>query len=231
MINKNIIEQITQKIDKDEEISPCLFLWKNWDILNSNVESFAQEIAKKYEIPLSYIYTLKDDWEKIKIADIKRFLEFSVSRPPYKVQIFIIENISRLTLQSANSCLKFFEEPWKQNLIFLTNNSESGVLDTILSRTRNIDMGWASFSKKDEFYFSLIKSYTQSKSTEIFSYFFRNKLEKSDYIKFLENLILYAKENLCFIDLLTDIEEDINAIQQNNVSAKYIVDKYLLIIK
>jgi len=92
-------------------------------------------------------------------------------------------------------------------------------------------MWWSSFSKKDDFYFSLIRSYTQDNSTEIFSYFFRNKLEKEDYIKFLENLILYAKENLCFIGLLTDIDEDINAIQQNNVSAKYVVDKYLLLIK
>lgn len=231
MISKDFIDSITKQINKDEEISPCLFLWKNWEILHSNVENLTQEIAKIYQIPLSYIYILKDDGEKIKIADIKRFLEFSLSKAPYKVQFFIIENISRLTLQAANSCLKLFEEPWKQNVIFLTNSSESGVLDTILSRVKKIDMWWIAVSNKDDFYFSLIHNYLQNNNTEIFSYFFRNKLEKADCIKFLENLILYSKENFCFIDILTDIDEDINAIHQNNVSPKYIVDKYLLTIK
>ena len=92
-------------------------------------------------------------------------------------------------------------------------------------------MWWSALSKKDNFYFSLIHNYLLNNNTEIFSYFFKNKLEKEDYIKFLENLILYSKDNFCFIDLLTEIDEDISAIQQNNVSAKYIVDKYLLLMK
>jgi hypothetical protein len=65
-------------------------------------------------------------------------------------------------------------------------------------------------------------------NSEILSYFFRNKIEKEDYIKFLENLILYSKENLVFIDYLAEIDDDINAIKQNNVNAKYVVDKWLL---
>jgi len=36
--------------------------------------------------------------------------------------------------------LKFFEEPDVTNIIFLTNTSESGILDTILSRVQTIDL-------------------------------------------------------------------------------------------
>jgi hypothetical protein len=60
------------------------------------------------------------------------------------------------------------------------------------------------------------------------SYFFRNKIEKDDYINFLENLIIYGKENLVLIDFLSEIDDDINAIKQNNVNVKYVIDKWLL---
>ncbi|MBT3728717.1 hypothetical protein HOF65_02010 [bacterium] len=74
----------------------------------------------------------------------------------------------------------------------------------------------------------MINSYICDKNPEILSYYFRNKLEKQDYLNFLENLILYSKENLAFIDYLSEIDEDINAIKQNNVNAKYVIDKWLL---
>ncbi|MDF1682503.1 MAG: hypothetical protein P1U46_01805 [Patescibacteria group bacterium] len=42
---------------------------------------------------------------------MKSFVEFKDSKPPYRFQIFLIENISRLTETSSNSLLKLFEEP------------------------------------------------------------------------------------------------------------------------
>jgi hypothetical protein len=74
----------------------------------------------------------------------------------------------------------------------------------------------------------MIKNYIEKKDTEILSYFFRNKLEKEEYINLLENIIIYAKENLILINYLEEINEDINSIKQNNVNGKYIVDKWLL---
>jgi hypothetical protein len=44
-----------------------------------------------------------------------------------------------MTLQASNSLLKFFEEPGKQNIIFLSAKSESGILDTILSRVQTVN--------------------------------------------------------------------------------------------
>ncbi|MDD2871556.1 MAG: hypothetical protein PHS49_06205, partial [Candidatus Gracilibacteria bacterium] len=112
--------------------------------------------------------------------------------------------------------------------IFLTNASESGILDTILSRVQTINLGGKEIIKKDNFIYNMIEKYIGEKNPEIISYYFRNKLEKQDYISFLENLIIYSKENLVLINNLNEIDEDINAIKQNNVNAKYIVDKWLL---
>ncbi len=228
MINKNITENIIAQINKGNKKSPFLFLGKNSEILNSEIRNLWLDLLKKYEIPSSYLYVFEDNWEKIKIWDMRTFTEFSNSKPPYKFQIFFIENISRFTIWAANSLLKFFEEPDETNVIFLTNPSESWILDTILSRVQTISVWWSSTVEKDNFIFSMLESYIKEKNTEILSYYFRNKLEKEEYINFLENLIIYAKENLVFIDFLSEIDEDINAIKQNNVNAKYVVDKWLL---
>lgn len=228
MINNEIIKNIQSQIDKGERKSPFLFLGKNLDILHADIQQLAWELLQYYGIPSSYLYTLWDSWEKIKISEIKQFTEFSNSKPPYKFQIFFIENISRFTISAGNSLLKFFEEPDASNVIFLSNESESWILDTILSRVQTIQTGWNQKLRKDDFIYSMLDSYKKSQSQEILSYYFRNKLEKDDYIHFLESLIIYSKENWIYIDYLEEIDEDINLIKQNNVNAKYIVDKWLL---
>ena len=228
MINKNIIDKIIYQINKGDKKAPFLFLGKNPDLLNSDIKNLWLELLKHFEIPSTYLYNFEDNWEKIKIKDMKSFVEFSNSKPPYKFQIFLIENISRFTISAWNSLLKFFEEPDATNVIFLTNKSESWILDTILSRVQIFDLWWITKIKKNEFVYSMINNYITKKEPEILSYYFRNKLEKEEYISFLENLIIYSKNNLVFINYLTQIDEDINSIKQNNVNAKYIVDKWLL---
>jgi len=228
MINKNIIDKIIYQINKGDKKAPFLFLGKNPDLLNSDIKNLWLELLKHFEIPSTYLYNFEDNWEKIKIKDMKSFVEFSNSKPPYKFQIFLIENISRFTISAWNSLLKFFEEPDATNVIFLTNKSESWILDTILSRVQIFDLWWITKIKKNEFVYSMINNYIRKKEPEILSYYFRNKLEKEEYISFLENLIIYSKNNLVFINYLTQIDEDINSIKQNNVNAKYIVDKWLL---
>jgi hypothetical protein len=74
----------------------------------------------------------------------------------------------------------------------------------------------------------MIKNYKNNNNTEIFSYYFRNKLEKEEYINLLENLILFSKKYLIFTEFLEEINDDINAIKQNNVNAKNIADKWLI---
>jgi uncharacterized protein with PhoU and TrkA domain len=107
----NILTKVNQKIESGEEISPFLFVGKNLEIINRKVEDLAKSLLKEYNIPNAYLYILRDGEENLKVKDVKDFVEFSNSKPPFRFQIFFIENISRLTLASANSLLKFFEEP------------------------------------------------------------------------------------------------------------------------
>lgn len=224
---QKILKKITQKIDKGEEISPFLFIDKNSEILNEKVKNLALEILKYYEIPKQFLYILENKNQNIKISEVKNFIENAGKKSGFKVQIFLFENIWNMTLQATNSLLKFFEEPWNQNIIFLTNQNENNILETILSRVQTINF----FSKNKEntniFFQDLIKNYL-SWQNELLSYFFKNKIEKEEYINFLENLIIFSKKNLVFIDFLDEILEDINAIKQNNVNAKFVVDKWIL---
>lgn len=229
MINFN--EFLSKKIDKGEEISPFLFIGKNLEILNKNIYDLWLDILKKYNINKINIFILKDNWEKIKIKEIKEFIEKSNTKSWDKFQIFFIENISRLTNQASNSLLKFFEEPWIWNIIFSTNIWENNILDTILSRVQIIDFWWQKTNKKNNFYQDIIKNFIEENWNELINYIFKSKLEKQDYIDFLENLIIYFKENLININLLEDINEDINLIKQNNLNAKYIADKWIIKIK
>ena len=222
------IERIIKQIEKGEELSPFLFMGQNPDLLNSKVEEMIFKIFIKFNIPKINLIKLEDNWENIKIQEIKEFVKKWELGSPYKFQIFFLENISRLTLQSSNSCLKFFEEPWVQNIIFLTNSWENWILDTILSRVQIINLWLNKNIEQSNFYFNILDNYLKKRDSEIFSYFFRNKLEKFEYIEFLKNLIIYSKKNFVFIDLIEEIDEDINLIEKNNVNAKSIVDKYLL---
>lgn len=228
---ENIFERIIQKIEKGEENSPFLFISKNTEILNEKIKNLAFQILEHYKIPKVFFYvfekTKDTKSEKIWINEMRFFLEKANLSASFKIQIFFIENIKNLTLQTSNSLLKILEEPGKQNLIFLSNNSENWVLETILSRVQVINLEWKEKNKKNDFYQDLIKNHLNWNS-DLINYFFKSKLEKSDYLNFLENLIIYAKNNLVFIEFLDEILEDINAIKQNFVTAKYVVDKWIL---
>jgi hypothetical protein len=107
MLN-NIKHKIVENINKGVENSPFLFMSWNLELLNQKIYNFALDILSEYKVPKVNIFTLKDDWESIKISQIKEFLQKLNSKSSYKIQIFIIENVSRLTLQAANSILKQF---------------------------------------------------------------------------------------------------------------------------
>lgn len=230
MLN-NIIEIIISQLNKKEEIAPFLFLWNNISKVNNEIEILCNDLCEKLDINKNYVFKLVDDDTKIKVRDIKDFLERIYITPPYKAQIFFIENIWRMTEESANSCLKIFEEPWVWNLIFLTNESESSILDTILSRCTIVNFDNKEDDIKNDFYYSMIDDYIRGINYSLASYIFKEKLEKEAYIKILKNLIIYFREKLIYLDFIEKINDDINWIQKNNLLPKYVLDKYLIKIK
>lgn len=229
-MKNNFIKKVIEKIKIGEANSPILFSAKNLELLNKEVENISYNLLKEFWVPNINLFVLKDNWEKIKIEEIKKFLELWNSTTSYAFQIFFIENISRMTLQASNSCLKFFEEPWNKNIIFLTNKGEAWVIDTILSRVQFVDLWWAFIEAKDDFFYSMIESYLNW-NKDLINYFFKNKLEKSEYLRFLQTLIVYIKQSLVFINFLDELEDDINSLANNNVNPRWLVDKWILKLK
>ena len=216
----NIWEKIWEKIRKKVEISTFLFVGNNLELLNSEIKKLANSLLQDFEIPKINFFILEDDGEKIKIEKIKDFFSFSRTKTSYKFQIFFIENITRMTNQASSSCLKLFEEPWIQNIIFLSSNSENLILETILSRVQIIHSSKNIVSKKNNFYYDLIKQ-----KKEFISYIFKNKLEKEEQVKILENILLYLINNSLLTHKLDELQNDLDMLKQNNVNTRWILDK------
>lgn len=225
----NLFDFVKEKIDNSKDFQPILFLWSNKSKVEIELNNLISKMFDFYSVDKNNIFKLEDNSESIKIETLRNFIAKSNIKSSFKFQIFLIENISRLTLQSWNASLKFLEEPWVWNIIFLTNNSESWVLDTILSRVLKINISWEVWEEKSEFYYSMIDNYFKENSKNIFYYFFDDKkFEKKDYIEFFKTFLFYIKKNLVMIDLLPEIEKNLNLIENWNPSLKYLVDRFLI---
>lgn len=228
-MNFDIIESCIQK---GREISPFLFLDSNLELLHGEMESYLKNILKTYNIDTQSLFHLRDIWESLKIEELKLFIAQWNIRPRFAFQIFFIENISRMTTQAANACLKFFEEPWEWNIIILTNASESWILETILSRVQTLKISQFSPWKREGttkiFYQDMITSHVSWSSDALVRYFFSGKYEKSEYVNCLYALIDYIQDSWDFAHLLDEIHEDIWGILKNNLQGKYVVDKYIM---
>jgi len=148
------------------------------------------------------LFYLPDDGQSLKISQVKDFFSKSFEKTRFAFQIFCIENADRMTREAANSCLKILEEPGFGNIIFLTNKSESGILDTILSRVQIVRLEYISQANFSQEYYDMIENYLKYQDMKLFSYFFTEKLERKEYGLFLQTLLYYAQKNALYWDFL-----------------------------
>ena len=227
---QTIKNQIVKHLDEKEEISPFLVVWLNTELLHEKLEIFIQSLFQEYSVDKNSIFKIQDAWWTIKIEEVKKLTSQANKKSGYLFQVFIIENISRLTLKAWNALLKFLEEPWNWNIIFLTNMWENNIIDTILSRVQVVQITQEKKRNIDEEYYSLIDYFAKWSPKPLTAYIFKQKLEKDDYIRFLETLLTYGNQNFVFLEFLNIIEDSINMILHNNVLPKYLVDKIILSI-
>ena len=227
----NKITSIQKLIEKGEQISPFLFLSNDTNAIHQETQEIISGLQTLYNFPTTSIFEI-DCWvETIKIQDIRKMLEKSHVKSSYNIQIFIIHNISQLTLWSSNGLLKFLEEPWIWNVIFLTNNSESGVLDTVLSRVQIIIIRSKIKTQYSEEVVNFLTEYIEKNDTEILGYYYNKKTQKEDGIIFLYSLIECISRTGKHVDLLNNIENSLNGLGSNNFVAKFIIDQYLIELK
>jgi len=74
----------------------------------------------------------------------------------------------------------------------------------------------------------MISNSRKKRSYELVRYFFGAKLEKQEYVLFLQTLLSYYLENTEMLNFLDELHEDIQGVMQNNLQARYIVDKWIL---
>jgi hypothetical protein len=231
-MSQNYFENVENILKKRGEISPFLFLSQNLEILHADIRAFILQLLSENNIDTQSLFHLEDLGEALKIGEVKVFLAQWNVRPRFAFQVFFIENISRMTLQAQNACLKFFEEPGEWNIVFLSSSSESGVLETILSRVSLIQ--FSSRGKHEaignSFYYSMIDSHVLKSSDELVRYFFSWKYERDEYVDFLTTIIYYIEKTGKFIHLLDELHEDIWWILKNNLQWRYIADKYIMLL-
>ncbi len=228
-MESNFKQNLIQKIKEWKEITPFLFLWDSKENIFIEVQDFARELCDIFWVDKNNIfYFANEEEEKIKIDKVKQFFTMAYQKSNFAFQVFIVQDIERMTRESANACLKLFEEPWVGNIIFLTSKSESGILDTILSRVSLVFLdSHISFLEKS-FYYDLIDTFVKEGDRELISLTYKTPFEKEEAILFLSDLLLYIKNNWIQFEQFEEIEEDIVGIRKNNLLAKYIVDKYII---
>jgi len=132
---------------------------------------------------------------------------FSKSSLYTKENIYIIKNCEKMNKESANTLLKFLEEPDGSVIGFFITNHIDNVLSTIQSRCQHIDVSfndniYESINlSKEEFdsYISLINNYlydieVNKKESILYNKKIFFELEKNEIIKIFQ-IILYIYQN------------------------------------
>lgn len=226
MINK---KQIANNINKGWNFQPLLFMWNNLELLSKEIDDLSTFLFNEYWVDKLNYHTLRDDGEVLKVEHIRNFIWKSFIKTSQKFQIFFIENISRCTTQSYNAMLKFLEEPCEWNIVFLSNKSESWVLETILSRVKKINILTWGISDKNDFFIDIIIWFLSWDDEWFYRYFFDDKkLEKDDYISFFNTFLYYINTYNTSYEYMPQIEKSLNNIIKNNALPKLEIDKLIL---
>lgn len=142
---------------------------------------------------------IETDLKEIKKEQILNLQEAFSVKPIYgKYMVYIIKNINQLNKSSANTLLKFLEEPNEDILaIFLTNNIYN-VIDTIVSRCQILSL----YNKNEKINTNILNKYYEKVDQEVIEsekarvIEFYNVLEENGTKIFLDNIYELSKEKI-----------------------------------
>lgn len=203
----NIVEIIKKYIKKDK-INHAYLLETNTEYRIDIAEEIIKKIFMDYnkdinDLKLNYdIQILKTTNQFIKKEEILELKEKYMTKSIYNSKrVYIIEEAEKLTSSSANTLLKFLEEPEEDIIAILITNNKNNVISTIVSRCQII----RAFTKKnnyklDEEYFNEILSFALSideKKEQTIAYInnfnLKDLTDRNNLIEFLNNLLyIYA---------------------------------------
>lgn len=130
--NHSICRQIDKNIFSD--VISVDTLWQkdymeNFDIIGKT-SNFDQSHRKRKNMRT----------DTISIDDIRAISERIYEKPQANYKICLIKNIHRMNMEAANAFLKLLEEPPERTIFILTANHEKLLPETVVSRTRVLQM-------------------------------------------------------------------------------------------
>lgn len=192
----------------------------------------ALEIIKQNNISKFDVDTLETE-KAVGIGDI-RLLQKRVFLKPLKSKqkAVILEAFQGMTIDSQNAFLKLLEEPPNNTIIIVLVNSLDFLLPTILSRCNIITLNKTERLEKEalEEYLKSLKAI--QKGGNALKLAQDNGKTKEEALKFLENLMLAAHENLendkTLIKLFKNMQKTYTIIKTTNVSPRFALENLFL---
>lgn len=152
----------------------------NYDKIES---ALIKALSEKYEIKDFYnnIDVRIFDSKEMQIADIKELIFEIGLKPFFNKKIIIFKNFEKIGEISQNAMLKSIEELSNDTIIIAICNDTIGILDTIKSRAYSIYLN----KEINNVYDYNLDTLSKQELLKMFE----NKLEKTDILDMLENLM------------------------------------------
>lgn len=198
----------------------------------------------------SFIW-IEPDGTQIKKVQIQSVLERFQTKPIFsKYNVYVINQCEKLNVSSANSLLKFLEEPEDNIIGFYITNNKMNVISTIRSRCQEYNI-YYDLETNDFKYIDLIKEYLNAvykndnsilyNKTDAVNYF----KERTEWIDFFKEMLYvlysYIKNGGNSFDItllyelpmeniikIVDLIESILKYIQSNGNIELILDKFVI---
>lgn len=143
------------------------------------------------------VFIKKDQLVELQADFSKRGLES-------KKRVYIINDCDKMTVQAANSLLKFLEEPNDDIISFLITDNINNVLSTIISRCQIISLKSSNYCNENDFKTNIKKYHFFDNCDDNYIEDFKNNV--INFIQYFEensiNIVIYLKKYWfdCFKD-------------------------------
>lgn len=186
------IDIIKQSLLKDRLSHLYLLIGNQGDYRDQMILDIVQtlvsdSVSNKAElIEKQKVMWVESETQVIKKEQIQQlFTEFSKTSLQQQRKVYVIEDAEKLNISSANTLLKFMEEPdSKTSVGILVTNNQQSLLDTIVSRSHLLKIVEPTIQERKEKFHSLELT---SLEVEIFSVLYQ---DKKDVLEALENPLI-----------------------------------------
>lgn len=139
---------------------------------------------------------IKPDGQNIKKDQILELKQYFSTKPLFsKYNVYVILNAEKLNASSANTLLKFLEEPEEGILGFFITNNKENIIETIRSRCQIILNSYKNLKEDDQILticINYLKLVHESSDLSVFinkDFFEEKRYSREDYQKLFQSMI------------------------------------------